>query len=188
MLSPLTCGIGFDDRDRSIGWALNRLEKEGHVTHPRTGIWRITEKGLSATITPAHGRSWSAGQSGNVPTEGGALTRKCYNQHHWNNGDFQARASIMGHTDSEAIIRTQPSHGPQAGSHIVAETEAIALDYGWHGVVTVQHLHDEHAVILRIGVFRIGYLKPTISINSERYGEGVLSRWPRLSELDIPSP
>lgn len=47
---------GFDDRDRSIGWALNRLEKEGYVAHPRTGIWRISEKGLSAMITPAQAR------------------------------------------------------------------------------------------------------------------------------------
>jgi repressor of nif and glnA expression len=41
----------LDDRDRSIAWALNRLEKEGYVAHPRTGIWRITEKGLAATLT-----------------------------------------------------------------------------------------------------------------------------------------
>lgn len=48
---------GFDDRDRSIGWALNRLEKEGHVEHPRRGIWRISEKGLTAMITPHNARS-----------------------------------------------------------------------------------------------------------------------------------
>jgi repressor of nif and glnA expression len=42
---------GFDDRDRSIAWALNRLEKEGYVAHPRTGTWQITEKGLANTLT-----------------------------------------------------------------------------------------------------------------------------------------
>jgi restriction endonuclease Mrr len=41
----------FDDRDRSIGWALNRLEKEGYVAHPRIGIWKITAKGLAYTLT-----------------------------------------------------------------------------------------------------------------------------------------
>ncbi len=41
----------FDDRDRSIAWALNRLEKENYVAHPRIGTWRITEKGLASTLT-----------------------------------------------------------------------------------------------------------------------------------------
>jgi restriction endonuclease Mrr len=42
---------GFDERDRSIGWALNRLAKEGYVAHPRKGIWQITDKGLACTLT-----------------------------------------------------------------------------------------------------------------------------------------
>ena len=43
---------GFDDRDRSITWALNRLEKEKYVAHPRTGIWQIANKGLTSTLSP----------------------------------------------------------------------------------------------------------------------------------------
>src|SRR5258708_14108528 len=43
---------GFDDRDRSIAWALNRLEKECYLEHPRTGIWRITRKGMTSTLMP----------------------------------------------------------------------------------------------------------------------------------------
>jgi hypothetical protein len=41
----------FDDRDRSIHWALNRLEKENYVGHPQRGIWRISKKGLGTTLT-----------------------------------------------------------------------------------------------------------------------------------------
>jgi restriction endonuclease Mrr len=44
---------GFDDRDRSIGWALNRLEKEHYVARPRRGIWQITDRGLATTLTTA---------------------------------------------------------------------------------------------------------------------------------------
>src|ERR1039458_8275072 len=42
---------GFDDRDRSIGWALNRLEKERYVAHPGHGTWQITDKGLASALT-----------------------------------------------------------------------------------------------------------------------------------------
>jgi repressor of nif and glnA expression len=41
----------FDARDRSIGWALNRLEKECYVSRPRIGTWQITAKGLASTLT-----------------------------------------------------------------------------------------------------------------------------------------
>jgi hypothetical protein len=47
---------GLDDRDRSISWALNRLEKEGYVANPRRGIWRIAEKGLRHTLTSEESR------------------------------------------------------------------------------------------------------------------------------------
>jgi hypothetical protein len=47
---------GFDDRERSIGWALNRLEKECYVAHPRIGFWRITEKGSACTLTVEESR------------------------------------------------------------------------------------------------------------------------------------
>ena len=41
----------FDDRDRSIAWALNRLDKVDYVGHPRRGIWAVTETGLGHTLT-----------------------------------------------------------------------------------------------------------------------------------------
>lgn len=47
---------GFDDRDRSIGWALNRLAKEGYLEHRPAGIWRITEKGMTFTLTAHEAR------------------------------------------------------------------------------------------------------------------------------------
>ena len=47
---------GFDVRDRSIAWALNRLEKENYVAHPQIGSWQITEKGLASTLTPEESR------------------------------------------------------------------------------------------------------------------------------------
>ena len=43
---------GFDHRDRSIGWALNRLCKENYVENPRRGIWQITDKGMASWLTP----------------------------------------------------------------------------------------------------------------------------------------
>ena len=43
---------GFDERDRSIGWALNRLSKEGHLSHPRIGSWRVTPKGMATVLSP----------------------------------------------------------------------------------------------------------------------------------------
>jgi hypothetical protein len=46
----------FDDRDRSIGWALNRLEKERYVAHPRKGTWVVTEAGLAHTLMPEESR------------------------------------------------------------------------------------------------------------------------------------
>jgi restriction endonuclease Mrr len=48
---------GFDHRDRSIGWALNRLAKEDYLANPKRGIWQVTEKGSArARLTPAEAR------------------------------------------------------------------------------------------------------------------------------------
>jgi restriction endonuclease Mrr len=42
---------GFDQRDRSITWALNRLGKEDYVSNSRRGYWRVTPKGLSTVLS-----------------------------------------------------------------------------------------------------------------------------------------
>ena len=43
----------FDQRDRSIGWALNRLGKDNYVANPRRGTWQITERGMEKSLTLA---------------------------------------------------------------------------------------------------------------------------------------
>jgi Mn-dependent DtxR family transcriptional regulator len=54
----------FTQRDRSTGWALNRLAKEGYVAHPQIGTWEITAKGTAASITTDEAREmvrkWNA--------------------------------------------------------------------------------------------------------------------------------
>lgn len=47
----------LDQRDRSIDWALNRLEKAGLVLHRRRGHWQATAKGLSTSLSESDAKA-----------------------------------------------------------------------------------------------------------------------------------
>jgi restriction endonuclease Mrr len=46
-IQPFIDRMKFDQRDRSIDWALNRLRKEGLVLNTRRGFWKATAKGMA---------------------------------------------------------------------------------------------------------------------------------------------
>jgi restriction endonuclease Mrr len=46
-IQPYLDRMKFDRRDRSIDWALNRLQKEGLALNTRRGFWKASAHGMA---------------------------------------------------------------------------------------------------------------------------------------------
>ena len=62
-IQPFLDRMKFDQRDRSIDWALNRLQKEGLALNTRRGFWKATAQGMARENCQRlrQGRSWNGG-------------------------------------------------------------------------------------------------------------------------------
>jgi restriction endonuclease Mrr len=47
---------GWTQRDRAIGWALNRLEKANLAWHPTHGYWQVTSLGADTVLQESKAR------------------------------------------------------------------------------------------------------------------------------------